>query len=441
MSNHTVALDTLAGMEEAELKLRRGKASFWFSILTIIYWFDLADRNAINAVFPAIKQEYALSDAQLGLLVSALSLVAAVLAPPTAWLVDRWSRKYMISIMTAVWSFFTWFTGQVHSFQWLLFARGGVGAAEAGYNAGGYALIAAWFPQKIRGQMIGIFNMAQPLGIFLGMGLAGALAMKFGWRSVFGILAIPGFLLALLVLFAPDYKTKKVEETGTKEVQPAIREVLRYTLKSPTLLLSYLAYAFASAWLLGGYITWAPTFFGRSFNLDMAQAGVVVVYIGLIAMVGSYLGGWFSDYLVKRTPNGRAWAGVVFMSLSLISWILSLVLSKYKVDLILVAGLWAIGNLFISGSWGMSTTIRMELSPPHYRGSVAGLTGLVMLPFAIIMGPLSGALSDRFGLTTALLSILVVFEGLTILSFLGMVKLYNRDLERLKALGVFQLQQ
>lgn len=439
MSNHAVGSEVIN--KEPELKMGRGKAYFWFGVITVIYWFDVADRSAINAVFPAIKQEYGLSDTQLGLLISAFSVVAAGLAPLTAWLVDRWSRKYMIAIMTAVWSFFTWFTGQVNSFRWLLFARTGVGAAEAGYNAGGAALISAWFPQKIRGRMFGIFNMAQPLGSFLGMGLAGLLAVKFGWRSAFGILALPGIFLAGLILFAPDYKTKKVEATGVKEVRPKVREVLRYTIHSPTLLLSYLAYAFSSAWYLGGYMTWTPTFFGRTYNMDMGQAALVVIYIGLTAMIGPLLGGWFSDYLVKRTSNGRAWAGAVFMSLSLILWTFSLVLSMQKAGVFLVGSLWALGYLFMSGSWGMSTTIRAELSPPHYRGSVAGITGLVVLPFGIIMGPVSGALSDAFGLSTALLIILVVFEGLTVLCFLGMAKLYHRDVAKLKALGVFELHQ
>ena len=289
--------------------------------------------------------------------------------------------------------------------------------------------------------MIGLFNMAQPLGSFLGMGLAGALAVRFGWRSAFGILAIPGFLLALLVLFAPDYKTKKVEANGLTEVQPKIREILAYTFKSPTLLLSYFAYAFSAACHLGGYMTWTPTFFGRTYHMDMAEAGLVVVYIGLVAMVGPYLGGWFSDYMVKRTPNGRAWAGAVFMFLSLAAWVLALILSTQKAELFLVGGLWALGYLFMSGSWGMSTTIRIELSPPHYRGSVSGITGLIVLPFAVIMGPLSGALSDAFGLTNALLIVLAVFEGLTVLCYLAMVKLYHRDLAKLKALGVFELQQ
>ena len=151
MSVPTSLNNSPASDGEPELKLRRGKAAFWFSVLTVIYWFDIADRSAINAVFPAIKQEYGLSDTKLGLLISAFSVVAALLAPPTSWFVDRWSRKYTISIMTAVWSFFTWLTGQAHSFQLLLFARAGVGAAEAGYNSGGAALISAWFSQRVRG--------------------------------------------------------------------------------------------------------------------------------------------------------------------------------------------------------------------------------------------------------------------------------------------------
>ena len=98
----------------------------------------------------------------------------------------------------------------------LLAARILVGAGEAGYNPAGYALIAAWYPQRLRGTMVGLFNMAQPLGVGLGLIMGGRIpgCSSFGWRAVFGVLALPGIVLALLMLFAPDYKTRRVESDG-----------------------------------------------------------------------------------------------------------------------------------------------------------------------------------------------------------------------------------
>ena len=187
------------------------KTNFWFTVIFLIYAVDWADRSLISAVLPSIKEEFGLSDAKVGMMSGFLFIGLGLLAVPTGLLVDRFSRKYMIVIMTSVWSAAIWSMGMATSFAGLAISRLGVGAGEAGYNPAGYALISAWYPRRIRGLMVGIFNIAQPLGGGLGAVLAGWITFHYGWRSVFGIMAIPGFILAALMLFAPDYKTVKAD--------------------------------------------------------------------------------------------------------------------------------------------------------------------------------------------------------------------------------------
>ena len=201
----------------------RSRPHGWFAVIWMIYLIDYADRFAISAVLPAIQDEFSLTDTQLGLMSGSLFLGLALLAVPCGLAVDRFSRKYMISAMTLVWSLATWATGMARSFEGLVVARILVGAGEAGYNPAGYALIAAWYPERLRGTMVGLFNMAQPLGIGLGIMLAGHLAASFGWRAVFGVLAVPGIVLAVAMLFAPDYRTRKRDHRGAETVKPGLR--------------------------------------------------------------------------------------------------------------------------------------------------------------------------------------------------------------------------
>ncbi len=158
----------------------------WFAVIWVIYLIDYADRFAISAVLPSIQAEFALSDAQLGLMSGSLFLGLALLAVPCGIAVDRFSRRYMIVMMTLVWSLATWSTGMARSYAELVAARVLVGAGEAGYNPAGYALIAAWYPRSRHGTMIGLFNMAQPLGIGLGIMLGGTWLppMAGAWFSV-----------------------------------------------------------------------------------------------------------------------------------------------------------------------------------------------------------------------------------------------------------------
>ena len=65
---------------------------------------DFADRQVVVATFPALHDEWGLSDAQLGALVSVVSVTVGIGAFPAALLVDRWSRVRAIALMGTVWS-------------------------------------------------------------------------------------------------------------------------------------------------------------------------------------------------------------------------------------------------------------------------------------------------------------------------------------------------
>ena len=64
-----------------------------FTLLFLLYMFDYIDRLVIVSLFPYIKHDWGLSDAQLGLLVSAVYWSILVFALPVSLFIDRWSRK------------------------------------------------------------------------------------------------------------------------------------------------------------------------------------------------------------------------------------------------------------------------------------------------------------------------------------------------------------
>ncbi len=66
--------------------------------------FDYVDRQVIVSLFPHMKQDWGLSDKQLGGLVSVVSLTIALGALPVALLADRTSRVKSIVVMATVWS-------------------------------------------------------------------------------------------------------------------------------------------------------------------------------------------------------------------------------------------------------------------------------------------------------------------------------------------------
>ena len=60
---------------------------------------DYMARQVLNAVFPLLKAEWALSDARLGLLSGAVALMVGLLTfPPTSLIADRWGRVRSLSL-------------------------------------------------------------------------------------------------------------------------------------------------------------------------------------------------------------------------------------------------------------------------------------------------------------------------------------------------------
>ena len=185
----------------------RGQAWFAFAMTFGLMLFDYIDRQMIVSLFPHIKSEWHLSDKQLGSLVSIISIVVAAGGIPVALLADRVSRVKSIVVMATSWSLATISCMFTTNYSQLFLARALVGAGETGYGSVGAALISTVFPKRLRSTVLGAFFAAGSLGSVLGVFLGGVIAAEWGWKAAFGVVGVPGLVLALLYLHVRDYKT------------------------------------------------------------------------------------------------------------------------------------------------------------------------------------------------------------------------------------------
>ena len=147
-----------------------------FILLFLLYMFDYIDRTIVGALFPFLKRDWGISDAQCGLLVSAVYWSILIFSLPVSILVDRWSRKKSIGLMALLWSLATLACAFTRNFGQLFIARTAIGIGEAGYAPGGTAMISAMFPAEKRARMLGFWNASIPLGSALGIMLGGLIA-------------------------------------------------------------------------------------------------------------------------------------------------------------------------------------------------------------------------------------------------------------------------
>jgi len=230
--------------------LSKGHSYYVFILLFLLYMFDYIDRLVVVSLFPFLKSDWGLSDTQCGMLVSAVYWSILIFSFPVSIFIDRWSRKKSIGVMAVLWSIATVACAFTKNFTQLFTARTAIGIGEAGYAPGGTAMISALFPEKKRSIMVGIWNASIPIGSAIGVALGGFIAVKYGWRHAFGVVALPGLIIAFLFFFTKDYKTVDlIKSVNGKRDNSGIqrkmsrKDIIKEFTGTPSLILTYFAFA------------------------------------------------------------------------------------------------------------------------------------------------------------------------------------------------------
>ncbi len=303
---HTHSLDAKQGSADSYLFGRR-QAWFAFAMTIALMVFDYVDRQVIVSLFPHMKQDWGLSDKQLGALVSVVSITIALGALPVALFADRTSRVKSIVVMATVWSLATISCMFTRSYGQLLAARALVGLGEAGYGSVGAALIASHFPARMRGALMAGFFAAASVGSVLGVMLGGLIAAHWGWKAAFGVVGFPGLLLALLYLKVRDYPTVELtprHDRATRSTRSAAQAIVKALVRSRTMLWVCVGGA-AQLIVVSAIWSWLPSFLNREYGLAPDQAAVKAALVVLCGAIGSVVWGAVVDRAGARHPHAK----------------------------------------------------------------------------------------------------------------------------------------
>lgn len=323
------------------------------------------DRGALSVSVPVMKTEFALTEYQVGWLLSAFFWTYALIQLPAGWLVDRVDVKWIYAAGYFIWTVATGLTGVVTGFETLIFARLLLGVGESVAYPATSRIIVQNFAEHQRGLANALVDAGSKLGPALSMLVGGYLVHRFGWRPFFIVLGVGGLVWLLpWFLVVPSRKVETAKESPA--VGPTSWQLLgRREVWGTAIGMFALGYC----WYF--LISWLPSYLTKVRGLsmdDMAMAGSLPFWGMAAATVAT---GYASDRWIAcggsatRVRLSFALSGFMFAAVFLVlaSWAET---PGWCIGL-LVATCASLG-MFSANVWAMTQTLAGPMAAGRWSG-------------------------------------------------------------------------
>lgn len=416
----------LGDINVAEPSVPRRYAWVVFALTFGLLISDYMSRQVLNAVFPLLKAEWTLSDAQLGLLSGIVAVMVGLLTFPLSLLADRWGRVRSLALMAMLWSLATLGCAVAQTFPQMFAARFFVGVGEAAYGSVGIAVVISVFPAHLRATLTGAFMAGGMFGSVLGMGLGGVLAAHLGWRWAFAGMALFGLLLALL--YPLVVSEKRIAPVAAAEApRQASGRSLRSLFGSRSVIAAYLGSGL-QLFVAAAVMVWIPSYLNRYYHLDTGKAGLISAVIVLVGGSGMVLCGILCDRLGRANPPRKIILAIGFCLVSCLLLSVAFHLPPGTAQLSLIC----LGMLVAAGTSGPSGAMVANLTAPAVHGTAFATLTLANNLLGLAPGPLlTGVLADHIGLDRAF-QLIPLLSILAALVFIYARRHYHNDMRRLR---------
>ena len=410
-----------------------GRAWGMVAALFLIYVFSWLDRLSVSMLVAPIKQTMQLTDTEMSLVLGpSFAFAYAVFGVPFGWAADRYSRRAVIFFGVLAWATATVACGFAKTFEALLVARVFVGIGEAALLPAAYSLIGDAFPPNRVTVATSVFQSAGKTGSAVAFGLGG-LAIAFAktlehvdwpmhgpasyWQVTFGLVGVPGFLLAFLAFSFPEPGRRR----ATAEPDSAPRGELFGFLRENASLCCLVALAFTCLAMVGYSLTsWVPSYIDRRFGWEPERYGMALSMMNILGAVALVVCGRTVDWLFSR--------GVRDAHLRFYAWTIAvlspvIVYAFFATNPYVFLACYALIQIITVPFIVYGSAIIALLAPSRLRGRLLGLLMFVFNIAGFGGGPaLVGLLTDRVFGSEALVgqSLAVVTIGGALVAFVAM---------------------
>jgi predicted MFS family arabinose efflux permease len=363
-------------------------------LLTLANGVVALDRLIASFLSPYIVAELGLSNTQVGLLASGLSLAIAISSFTLGRLADATGRRKLILICaTIAFSIGSAMGGFATGFLFLLVSRFALGLAEGPMVPVAAAVLAEESEPQRRGFNMGFMQMT---GAFLLGGMAGPviatqIADAYGWRAAFFLSMAPGILLALLI--AVFMREAPRARSGEPRPPLALASTLAQLWRIRNVRLILGVSVLFSAWLMV-----QNAFLALYFTAEKGLAPTTVGWVLSMGGIAGVTGGILLPALSDRIGRKPVLAGACFLGI-----FPPIILMLLPPDPVALGVTILIGWTILGMAPLYCAVVPSESVPPALTTSAIGLSmGMAELIGGVAAPAIAGIAADAYGLSATL---------------------------------------
>lgn len=255
------------------------------------------DRTNISVASIAMQEEFAWTETTKGIVLSSFFAGYILLQVASGTLANRYGGKLVLGVAVVWWSLFTVLTPPAArvSLATLIGARIALGLGEAAVFPASINMVGRWVPTAERSRAVALFSSGLSIGTVFSLPVTGWMVRDFGWPIPFYAFGLVGLVWAA-VWFTKVGSGRGVEEAVT----PGARTVPWGRLLRTPAVWAIIVNHFCNNWSLYVLLAWLPSYFKSTFDVTLANAGLLSAAPWLVSFIMANVAGAWADRMLRR---------------------------------------------------------------------------------------------------------------------------------------------